>query len=117
MLLICTVDLLTPTPGFWTTGDGRIPFTVLFSFGWNRDIRFCDGWRRSWTNLDPFDVVCVGATRRFLEYRSAIFYHSPEQKEIAQKVTEEVQEKYFTPQGKNIVTQIVEAGKWWDAEK
>lgn len=30
---------------------------------------------------------------RFAEYRSAIFYHSPEQKEIAEKVTAEVQEK------------------------
>jgi peptide-methionine (S)-S-oxide reductase len=28
-----------------------------------------------------------------VEYRSAIFYHSPEQKEIAEKVTAEVQEK------------------------
>lgn len=27
------------------------------------------------------------------EYRSAIFYTSPEQKEIAEKVTQEVQEK------------------------
>ncbi|CAL1698555.1 unnamed protein product [Somion occarium] len=50
------------------------------------------------------------------QYRSAIFYHSPEQREIAQRVTEEVQKKHFDPQGKKIVTQIVEAGPWWDAE-
>lgn len=33
------------------------------------------------------------------EYRSAIFYHSPEQLEIAKRVTEEVQAKHFTPKG------------------
>jgi peptide-methionine (S)-S-oxide reductase len=31
-------------------------------------------------------------------------------------VTEEVQAKHFTPNGKTIVTQIVEAGEWFDAE-
>ncbi|KIL59810.1 hypothetical protein M378DRAFT_168812 [Amanita muscaria Koide BX008] len=47
------------------------------------------------------------------QYRSAIFYHSPEQKAIAERVTQEVQEKHFR---QKIVTQIVEAGPWWDAE-
>jgi peptide-methionine (S)-S-oxide reductase len=51
------------------------------------------------------------------EYRSAIFYHTPEQKVIAERITQEVQEKYFAPAGKKIVTQIVEAGPWWDAEE
>jgi peptide-methionine (S)-S-oxide reductase len=64
---------------------------------------------------DPTTVDSQGGDRG-TQYRSAIFYHSPEQKEIARKVTEEVQEKYFAPKGKRIVTQIVEAGKWWDAE-
>jgi len=51
------------------------------------------------------------------QYRSAIFYHTPEQKVIAERITQEVQEKYFAPAGKKIVTQIVEAGPWWDAEE
>ncbi|KAF8325193.1 peptide methionine sulfoxide reductase MsrA [Cantharellus anzutake] len=64
---------------------------------------------------DPTTLNSQGADRG-TQYRSAIFYSSPEQKEIAENVTSEVQEKYFTPKGKSIVTQIVEAGKWWDAE-
>ena len=52
----------------------------------------------------------------FLEYRSAIFYNSPSQKDIAQRVTEEVQKKHFDPHGTKITTQIAEAGKWFDAE-
>ncbi|KAI0712716.1 peptide methionine sulfoxide reductase [Cerioporus squamosus] len=51
------------------------------------------------------------------QYRSAIFYHTPEQLEIAKRVTEEVQKKHFDPIGKKIVTEIVPAGPWWDAEE
>lgn len=48
------------------------------------------------------------------QYRSAIFYHSPEQKLTAEKVTAEVQEKHL--KGKKIVTEIVPAGVFYDAE-
>jgi len=51
------------------------------------------------------------------QYRSAIFYHSPEQKEVAERVTEEVQKKHISKRGKTIVTQIVAAGPWFDAEE
>ncbi|KZT03227.1 peptide methionine sulfoxide reductase [Laetiporus sulphureus 93-53] len=50
------------------------------------------------------------------QYRSAIFYHSPEQLQIAKRVTDDVQKKHFDPIGKKIVTQIVPAGPWYDAE-
>ncbi|KAI8996305.1 peptide methionine sulfoxide reductase [Trametes punicea] len=50
------------------------------------------------------------------QYRSAIFYHNDEQLEIAKRVTEKVQQKHFDPKGKKIVTEIVPAGQWWDAE-
>lgn len=75
---------------------------------------------------------------RCVEYRTAIYYHSPEQLAIAKRVTEEVQKKYFDPKGtsadavcnkvtlftrccfpisgQKIVTQLVEAGPWYDAE-
>ncbi|KAG2220097.1 hypothetical protein INT45_005858 [Circinella minor] len=49
------------------------------------------------------------------QYRSAIFYHSPEQKEIAERVTQEVQEKHY--KDKKIVTQFIPAGKFYDAEE
>ncbi|CAO3653188.1 unnamed protein product [Cunninghamella blakesleeana] len=43
------------------------------------------------------------------QYRSAIFYHSPEQKKIADQITKDVQQKYFVDQ--LIVTEIVPANE------
>ncbi|KAG9308686.1 peptide methionine sulfoxide reductase [Chiua virens] len=51
------------------------------------------------------------------QYRSAIFTHSAEQESIAKRVTEEVQAKHFTPKGKKIITEILHAGPWYDAEE
>ncbi|KAL6303371.1 peptide methionine sulfoxide reductase [Sparassis latifolia] len=65
---------------------------------------------------DPTTVNSQGADQG-TQYRSAIFYHSPEQFDIAKRVTEEVQKKHFDPIGKKIVTQIVPAGPWYDAEE
>jgi peptide methionine sulfoxide reductase msrA/msrB len=49
------------------------------------------------------------------QYRSAIFYHSDEQRRVAEKVKAEVDasHKWSRP----IVTQIVPAGPWWKAEE
>jgi len=47
------------------------------------------------------------------QYRSGIFYHSPEQKSLAEEVTKQVNEKWW--KGK-VVTEILAAGEWWDAE-
>ncbi|KAG2185035.1 hypothetical protein INT43_000948 [Umbelopsis isabellina] len=49
------------------------------------------------------------------QYRSVIFYHSNDQKQIAEQVTKEVQEKHYPEQ--KIVTLIVPAAKFWDAEE
>ncbi|KAK0189732.1 peptide methionine sulfoxide reductase [Armillaria mellea] len=65
---------------------------------------------------DPTTVNRQGADTG-TQYRSAIFTNSPEQEVIAKRVTEEVQAKHFTPKGKTIVTEILEAGPWWDAEE
>ena len=48
------------------------------------------------------------------QYRSAIFYHSPEQKTQAEEVTKKVQEQWWKMA--TITTEILEAGQWWDAE-
>ncbi|RUS30195.1 methionine sulfoxide reductase A [Jimgerdemannia flammicorona] len=48
------------------------------------------------------------------QYRSAIFYHSVAQREIAERVTAEVQEAHY--KGKPIVTTIVEGDVFYDAE-
>jgi peptide-methionine (S)-S-oxide reductase len=52
----------------------------------------------------------------YAEYRSAIFYYTREQEAIARRVTQEVQEKHFTPKGQQIVTTIEAAEAWYDAE-
>lgn len=57
------------------------------------------------------------STIYFPEYRSAIFYNSPSQNNIAKRVTEEVQKKHFDPHGTKISTQIAQAGTWFDAEE
>lgn len=46
------------------------------------------------------------------QYRSAIFYSSPEQKEVAEKSKSEAQKNFAAP----IVTEVVEAGKFYPAE-
>ncbi|KAL8770704.1 MAG: hypothetical protein Q9203_003471 [Teloschistes exilis] len=48
------------------------------------------------------------------QYRSAIFYHSPEQQVAAKEVTEKVQQQWWK-QG-TVSTEVLEAGQWWDAE-
>ena len=46
------------------------------------------------------------------QYRSAIFFHSPEQETIARAITAEVQAEFSAP----IATQIVKAEQFWPAE-
>ena len=48
------------------------------------------------------------------QYRSAIFTHSPEQKQVAEQVIAEMTEKKVW--GKPIVTEIAPASKFWIAE-
>jgi peptide-methionine (S)-S-oxide reductase len=48
------------------------------------------------------------------QYRSAIFYQSPEQKATAEKVVREVEDARLYP--KPIVTQVVEAAHFYPAE-
>ena len=48
------------------------------------------------------------------QYRSAIFYHSPEQKAVAERVTAELNRTRY---GGRIATQIVPAATFWRAEE
>ncbi|KAI5451372.1 hypothetical protein NCC49_001681 [Naganishia albida] len=61
---------------------------------------------------DPTTVDRQGPDRGS-QYRSAIFYTTPEQKEIAEKVIAEAQEKYV--KGK-IVTELAPLKNWYNAE-
>lgn len=48
------------------------------------------------------------------QYRSAIFYHSPEQKQIAESLITTLNNEKLYPQ--SIVTQVVPATQWYEAE-
>ena len=48
------------------------------------------------------------------QYRSGIFYHSDDQKAVAEEITKKANEQWWN--GK-IVTEVLPAGEWWDAEK
>ncbi|KFY68124.1 hypothetical protein V496_01284 [Pseudogymnoascus sp. VKM F-4515 (FW-2607)] len=47
------------------------------------------------------------------QYRSGIFFHSEEQEKQAREVTEKASKQWW---GGKVVTQILPAGEWWDAE-
>ena len=47
------------------------------------------------------------------QYRSGIFYHSPEQEAIARQVTKKANEQWWN---NKVVTEILPAAQWWDAE-
>ncbi|KAL7939095.1 PMSR domain-containing protein [Trichoderma chlorosporum] len=48
------------------------------------------------------------------QYRSAIYFHSPEQEQIAREVTEKANAQWW---GGKVVTEIAPAGQWWSAEE
>jgi peptide-methionine (S)-S-oxide reductase len=64
---------------------------------------------------DPTTLNRQGADRGS-QYRSAIFTHSPVQYDLAKEVTAKVQAEHFTPKDQTIVTEIAEAGEWYEAE-
>lgn len=49
------------------------------------------------------------------QYRSAIFYHSPEQESMVKKIIAAAQKEWF--KGQKVVTEVIPAGQWWDAEE
>lgn len=64
-----------------------------------------------WHNIDPF-----AEDRQFCDtgsqYRSAIFYHDEQQKRLAERTKADLEQRF----GRDIATQIVPAGQFWDAE-
>jgi hypothetical protein len=61
---------------------------------------------------NPWVTFCLPPTGT--QYRSAIFYHTPEQQTIAEEVKKEVQEQHYSTTG--IVTEISPATEFWQAE-
>lgn len=62
---------------------------------------------------DPTTLNQQGPDRG-TQYRSGIFYHTPEQEAIAREVTQKANEQWW---GGKIVTEILPAKEWWDAEE
>ncbi|KAI0881623.1 PMSR-domain-containing protein [Annulohypoxylon maeteangense] len=48
------------------------------------------------------------------QYRSAIYYHTPDQETVAREVTRQANEAWYKG---GIATEIAPAGRWWDAEE
>jgi peptide-methionine (S)-S-oxide reductase len=61
---------------------------------------------------DPTTLNYQGPDRG-TQYRSGIFFHNEEQEKTAREVTQKASEQWW---GGKIVTEILPAGKWWDAE-
>ncbi|KAK0735177.1 peptide methionine sulfoxide reductase MsrA [Lasiosphaeria miniovina] len=62
---------------------------------------------------DPTTVDQQGPDRG-PQYRSGIFFHSPEQETIARDITKSVDEQWWSGR---VVTEILPAKEWWDAEE
>ena len=65
-----------------------------------------------WHNIDPFAVSSQFCDHGD-QYRSAIFYHNEEQRQLAEASKQAVEKKL----GKPVATQIVAAAKFWPAEE
>ena len=52
---------------------------------------------------------------RGTQYRSAVFYHDENQKEVVREVTDKVQKQWW--KAGVVSTEIIPAGRWWDAEE
>ena len=65
-----------------------------------------------WENVDPLDAGGQFCDRG-LQYRTAIFYHSEEQRRLAEASKQKMQEKL----GKPVVTALVAAGPFYAAEE
>lgn len=68
--------------------------------------------KRFWNQIDPTDQEGQFADRGS-QYRTAIFYHSDEQRKKAEVSKKNLQKKF----GKPIATSIIKAGKFYKAEE
>jgi peptide-methionine (S)-S-oxide reductase len=75
-------------------------------------ISFHDLLNVFWENHDPTQLNRQGPDRG-TQYRSAIFFHSPEQEREARAAIQAAQGGFKKP----IVTQVVPAGDFWKAEE
>ena len=75
-------------------------------------VSYADILKVFWKKHDPTTKDRQGNDRGS-QYRSAIFYHSEEQRKVAEESKAAEQERL----GKTVVTEVVEAGTFWPAEE
>eukprot|EP00884_Botryococcus_braunii_P011884 jgi/Botrbrau1/20697/Bobra.0058s0026.1 len=103
-----------PEPTYRQVCDGDTGHAEAYQFEYDpAKVNYADLVEYLFRIHDPTTLNRQGNDRG-TQYRSAIFYHDDEQRQVAEKVKEEVQKKHYP--NKQIVTEIVPAGKWWDAE-
>lgn len=69
-----------------------------------------------WSNHDPTTLNRQGPDVGE-QYRSAVFYHTKEQEDVAKKMKEKLQETAMKRFGKSIVTEIKPASMFYKAEE
>eukprot|EP00163_Fabomonas_tropica_P010452 TRINITY_DN205_c0_g1_i2.p1 TRINITY_DN205_c0_g1~~TRINITY_DN205_c0_g1_i2.p1 ORF type:complete len:126 (+),score=18.29 TRINITY_DN205_c0_g1_i2:127-504(+) len=90
-----------PNPTYRRMGDHTESIELRYD---PEVISYGDLLEMFWENHDPY-------SKRSTQYRSAIFYTSPEQKELARKTA-----LSRAQGGRSIATAIESAGTWTDAE-
>lgn len=102
-------------PGYYEVCDGDTGHAEAVEIEFDPTVVSFEFLVREFFNLhDPTTLNRQGPDAGE-QYRSAIFYHSPEQKAVAEKVIQELEavKEFDRP----IVTQLVPAGVFWDAEE
>ncbi|KAH9015590.1 peptide methionine sulfoxide reductase [Lactarius pseudohatsudake] len=108
-------DVSNPTYRQVCSGDTNHAEALRIEFDPSK-VTYADLVEYFYRTHDPTTLNSQGPDRG-TQYRSAIFFNTPEQEAVARRVTEEVQEKHFTPKGQKIATTIEAAGPWYDAEE
>ncbi|KAG0346838.1 Peptide-methionine (S)-S-oxide reductase [Podila humilis] len=108
-------DTTSSPPTYKTVCSGKTQYAEALQIVFTPTIKvqYADLVEFFYRMHDPTTLNYQGPDRG-PQYRSAIFTHSDAQDRIAKEVTAKIQEIHFKNQ--KIVTQIVPAGPWYDAE-
>lgn len=101
-------------PGYYEVCEGRTGHAEAVEIHFDPSVVSFEDLAREFFNLhDPTTLNRQGPDVGD-QYRSAIFYHSPEQRATAEQLIKEVDESgEFVDR---VVTQVLPAEKFWDAE-
>ncbi|MEN6330255.1 MAG: peptide-methionine (S)-S-oxide reductase MsrA [Methanobacteriaceae archaeon] len=102
-------------PSYQEVCSGNTGHTEVVEVIFNPDeVSYNDLLYIFWTIHDPTTINRQGPDVG-VQYRSVIFYHEPEQKELAEKMKEKLQKSNIYP--RDIVTAIEPVSTFWKAEE